>query len=365
MNGLVIWAQSTCRSTMGLYAAIAKQLDVPVIIALWFYHTEVGQSDNRSIIGFNPDEFADVPTIPIGEDFDKGQKLLDAYDGYCHYFTVYQNSSVWRRLIIEAKRRGSRVFVGSESPCNMSSGMRYWMKEFYLRFCLRYKVRDVISASEKFINYSGDDSKYAMIAGWPKEKIIPFGYFPPALEGAHFVERVTNKPFVILATGALSRYRGADVLMDALVLLKKKGIPYKAVITQTGELLPALKRQAKSHDLPVEFTGFIPMSDLIALYEQCTVYVAAGRHEPWGMRLNDALNCGAPLVVSRGMGGVKMVDDYGCGLSFRSNDAIDLADKLIFLATDRNVYMSIVSNVKNAVTKCSPQFKARELISMF
>ena len=203
-----------------------------------------------------------------------------------------------------------------------------------------------------------------MLAGWPKEKIVPFGYFPPALEGAHFVERVTNTPFVILATGELSKYRGADVLMDALVLLKKKGVPYKAVITQTGELLPALQRQAKRYDLPVEFAGLIPMSDLIALYEQCTVYVAAGRHEPWGMRLNDALNCGAPLVVSRGMGGVKMVDDYGCGLSFRCNDAMDLTDKLSRLATDRNAYIKVVENVKNAVAKCSPQSKGRELISM-
>ena len=224
MNGLVIWAQSTCRSTMGLYAAIAKQLDVPVIIALWFYHTEVGQSDNRSIIGFNPDEFADVPTIPIGEDFTKGQKLLNAYDGYSHYFAVYQNSSVWRRLIVEAKRRGSRVFVGSESPCNMSSGMRYLMKEVYLWCYLRFKVRDVISVTEKFFNYSGDDDKYARLAGWPKKKIVPFGYFPPPLEGSHFVDRVTNTPFVILATGELSKYRGADILMDALILLKRRGV---------------------------------------------------------------------------------------------------------------------------------------------
>lgn len=363
MNGLVIWAQSTCRSTMGLYVGIAKQLNVPVVIALWYYHTEVGQLDNRSIIGFNPDEFADVPTIPIGEDFDKGQELLDTYAGYCHYFAVYQNSSVWRRLIVEAKKRGSRVLVGSESPCNMSSGMRYWIKEFYLRCCLRYKVRDVISVAEKFINYSGDDCKYAMLAGWPKEKIVPFGYFPPPLEGSHFVERVTNTPFVILATGELSKYRGADVLMDALVLLKKKGVQYKAVITQTGELLPALKRQAKRYDLPVEFTGFIPMSELIALYEQCTVYVAAGRHEPWGMRLNDALNCGAPLVVSRGMGGVKLVDSYGCGLSFRNCDRFDLSDKLELLAKNKSVYHKCTMGVKVAVEQCSPSEKAAEWIT--
>ena len=364
MKGLIIWAQSSCRSTMGLYGEVAKQIGVPVVIALWFYHTKSGQSDNRSVIGLNPNEFAHIPTIPIGEDLARGLKLLDDYAGYDHYFAVYQNSQVWRHLIVEAKERGARVFVGSESPCNMSRGIRYLLKEFYLRYVLKYRICDVVSTAEKFINYSGADDKYALLAGWPKQKIVSFGYFPPPLEGSHFVERVTNTPFVILATGEMSKYRGADVLMNALVLLKKKGVPYKAVITQTGELLPALKRQAESHDLPVEFTGFIPMPDLIALYEQCTVYVAAGRHEPWGMRLNDALNCGAPLVVSSGMGGVKMVDDYGCGLSFKNQDAIDLADKLHLLATDFCAYQNIAGNVRNAMENCSPCIMAKKLIDI-
>ena len=364
MKGLVIWAQSACRSTMGLYDEVARQIGVPVAIALWFYHKETGESDNRSVIGFNPNEFSHVQTIPVGEDYDRGHKLLCDCAGYDHYFAVYQNSPVWQRLILKAKQAGVRVFIGSESPCNMSSGYRYVLKEMYLRTVLKYKIRRVVSAADKFINYSGNDDKYALLAGWQKNKIVPFGYFPPGLEGSHFVERVTNKPFVILATGELSAYRGADILMDSLVLLKKRGIDYRAVVTQNGELLPSLKRLTRKYDLPVDFPGFVPMPKLISLYENCTVYVAAGRHEPWGMRLNDALNCGAPLLVSRGMGGVKMVDDYGCGLSFKNNDARDLADKLFLLASDISLYKKISNNVKNAVENCSPRAMAIKLIDI-
>jgi len=363
MKGLIIWAQSSCRSTMGLYEEVAKQIGVPVVIALWFYHTKVGQADNRSVIGLNPEEFAHISTIPIGEDFVKGQKLLDNYVGYDHYFAVYQNSTVWRRLIVEAKNRGARVFVGSESPCNMSSGVRYILKEFYLRYVLKFKIHDVVSVVDKFINYSGGDNKYALLAGWPKQKIVPFGYFPPPLEGSHFIARKSNKPFLILATGELSRYRGADILMQSLVILKKRGIDYRAIITQNGELMDELKSKANKYNLPVELRGFIPMQELISLYEKCTVYVAAGRHEPWGMRLNDALNCGAPLVVSRGMGGVKMVDDYACGLSFRNCDPSDLAGKLELLAMNKSVYHKCTMGVKDAVEHCSPSEKAAEWIT--
>ena len=217
---------------------------------------------------------------------------------------------------------------------------------------------------EKFINYSGVDDKYALLAGWPKQKMVPFGYFPPPLEGSHFIERKSNTPFLILATGELARYRGADILVDALVILKKRGIDYRAIITQDGELMDELKAKANRYNLPVELRGFIPMQELISLYEKCTVYVAAGRHEPWGMRLNDALNCGAPLIVSRGMGGVKMVDDYGCGLSFKNQNTIDLADKLYLLATDLRAYQNIAVNVRRAMSNCSPYRMAKKLIDI-
>ena len=46
------------------------------------------------------------------------------------------------------------------------------------------------------------------------------------------------------------------------------------------------------------------------------------------MRLNDALNCGSPLVVSRGMGGVRLVDEYGCGLAFDVGDSVGHGNRM-------------------------------------
>ena len=340
-------------------------MGVPVVIALWFYHTRINQSDNRSRIGLRGDEFAHVPTVNIGEDFDRGLKLLDEHRGYGHIFTVYQNSPAWRALIREVRSRREHVVVACEQPCNMSSGWRYIVKEIYLRYILPLKARPVIEAADVFVNYSGDDDKYARLIGWPASKIKPFGYFPPPLQGSSFVVRKTNKPFRILATGVLSRYRGADVIVDALAILKRRGIEFEATITQEGELLEELKGRCSRHNLPVEFPGRVAMSELIDLYQSCSVYVGAGRCEPWGMRLNDALNCGAPLVVSRGMGGVKMVDEYGCGLSFKAGDAADLADKLMTLVLDERLYLDVAAKVAAAARGCSPSVKASEMINYF
>lgn len=361
MKGLIIWAHSKCRSTMALYRAVKEQAQFPVRIV-------VARFDESSILamrhntGFRANEFDDVEMTSISEDYDRGLAILNECHGYAHLFCAYQTVPSYRKLIIDAGRRGDLVFAAGEAPCNMSSGWRWLVKEVYLRLVLRWKVRRVVRMSKAFFCYSGDAFRLASFAGWPRKKLIPFGYFPPPVEGSQCVRRMVSKPFVILSSGVLSRYRGADVLVSALKILKDRGVAYRAIITQEGELLPQLKKMVELYDLPVEFPGFLPMQQLIKLYETCSVYVGAGRSEPWGMRINDALNCGAPLVVSRGVGAVKLIDDYGCGLACRANDAKDMAHQLEVLATDDWKYAEVAKNAVRAAALINPGRQAQLII---
>ena len=360
MKGLVIWSQSDCRSVMGLYRAIGKELGVPMRVALWFYPKDEKYVTNRDAVGFPRGEFCDVETIRVGEDYAKGMEVLDAHKGWNHYFTVYQGSPVWRSLIVEAKKRGERVAVGCESPCVMENGLKGLLRHIFVRFILPGRVENVTTSAEFFVNYSGDDVRQAMRIGWAKEKIIPFGYFPPPLPGSNKVKRVGNSPFHIFSSGVLTWHRGADVLVEALRILSERGVKYRATITQRGDLYGCLRQKSAMYNLPIDFPGFVQMKDLVNLYETCSVFVGAGRSEPWGMRLNDALQCGAPLIVSTGMGGVKLVKDYGCGLSFENGNAHKLADALQTLATDAKRYEQIVANAEIAASKISPESMAKE-----
>ena len=364
MKGLVIWAYSDCRSTMALYREVCKAAGFPVVITLWHYTSCLDERDLRTKVGFRPDEFADVKVIKVGENLGLGLKVLEDYSDWNHLFCVYQGSRVYRRLITTARSRGIPVAIACEAPCNMHSGIKRFFKQFYLRFVLPVKSRSVVNASDFFISYSGDAFELAGLAGWPRSKVVPFGYFPPPIEGSRCFERKTNNPFVVLATGILSKYRGADVLVNALKILKDRGLSYRAIITQEGELLSGLKQMAERYRLPVEFPGFLPMPKLIELYETCSVYVGAGRSEPWGMRLNDALNCGAPLVVSKGMGGIKMIKDEACGLAFENGDPVDLADKLEVLAADKSLYLQCAKRACVARTHYAPASMAKEFLEI-
>lgn len=364
MKGLVVWAQSACRSQMALYRALGKAFGVEVVVPVWFYKKTKDYVDNRNEVGFSDCEYEDMTIIPVGEDFDKGIEVLNSYPGWSHLFCNYQGSKVFRKLQMVAASRGEKTAIGSESPCNMFNGIKHFAKEIYFRTILPLKVRKVLKISKFFVNYSGNDDCVAKKIGWSDCKTIPFGYFPPPIPNSNCIARKNNPPFVILSTGVLTWHRGSDILINALKLLKDRGVPYRAIITQKGPLLEELKCIAEENNLPIEFPGFLPMPELIKLYETCSVFVGSGRREPWGMRLNDALNCGAPLVVSRGMGGVKMIDDYGCGLAFNNEDAIDLADKLQTLCFDSEVYDRCANCALLAAKQCSPENKALELKSI-
>jgi len=364
MNGIVIWSQSNCRSTMALYRELIRELNAPAVITLWHYNRCEGEKDIREQIGFSHDEFSDLPIEPVGEDLSKGLSVLKSHSKWHHVFCVWQGSPVYRRLIVEAKRMGCPVAVMCESPCNMASGWRRLLKSVYMRLVLPMQVRPIVKAADLFINDSGDDIAAALRLGWQKGKIVPFGYFSPPIPKSRCMARVSNRPFEILATGVLAKYRGANVLVEALRLLKDRGVEFHATITQKGELWESLKGKSRCYDLPIDFPGFVEMPDLIRLYETCSVYVGAGREEPWGMRLNDALQCGAPLVVSRGMGGVQMIDRYECGLDFPAGDSGRLADALEKLAKDAGLYKRVSDKAVFAAQEISPHSKAKELIGL-
>lgn len=362
MRGLVIWAQIKCRSVMELYRQMGIALGVPLIVTIW--HEKPLGADIRKAVGFSKDEFDGISSVTIGDDFEKGVDFIESHKDWCHIFGVYQKAPVFRRLLVEVKKRVGKVGVMSEAPCNMSNGVRGILKEVYLRFLLRPILRDATAAADFFVNFSGNDDKYLNAIGWPCDKVIPFGYFPPPVPGSQFHKREKASPFVILSSGVMTWHRGVDILVEALRILSKRGVQYRAIITQNGPLYNMVRRKVVENALPVELPGFVSLENLIELYSTCSVYVGAGRNEPWGMRLNDALNCGAPLVVSRGMGGVKMVDDYGCGLAFERDNPRDLAEKLELLATNKSVYSRCAINAERASLCCTPKNKARELVEL-
>lgn len=353
MNNIVFWAHSYCRSTLKFYSELAKALQRNCLIYTWIENLEL-----RSATGFNNAEFPDLKIMHIGNNQELANQIMERHLTDYNIFCAYQICSIYQHLMNTLIKKGIKYGVFSEAPCNMEYNTRRFIKMIYLHCYLPLKLKVIIRNADFILNASGYYEEALLKMGWKSSQIVSCGYYPPRIPQSKTVER-TNKHwqnFTILLTGLHQWHRSPWLLLKALNVLKGKGYEPKCYITQKGPYLTKLQNYVISHSLSnVEFLGFVDISKLISLYETCSVYIGCGNYEPWGMRLNDCLSCGSPLIVNRGMGGVKMVDEYKCGLSFERNDYIGLANAIEKLMSDKELFLETARNASQAAQMIQPE----------
>lgn len=332
---------------MSLYREVKRQAGVPVTIALWQHGDGADIRAKRVATGQGKGEYDDLELVPIGEDLVRGQELLAMHcgKGAVHVFCVYQNSPVWRQLILLAKKLGLYVAVYAEAPCEMCLGAKALLKRLYYRFVLPFKLREVARAADLFICQSGRMGVERLTRlGWAKEKIVPFGY--ASAESNGFASRdyseISTRPLRVLHTGVETPYRSVETLLKAVNVLKRKGVSVEVVRTHGG----------------------VPLYELERLCKWADVFVACGLCEPWGMRVNDAIHAGLPVVVSSGMGAKMIVEQYGCGSVYPAGDANALAEMLQRFATDADFASKCRAGVAKAHEAWAPAAKAKEFINL-
>lgn len=175
--------------------------------------------------------------------------------------------------------------------------------------------------------------------GWRDEQIFPFGYFseqPPVEADAPNGPEDPAAELRLLCTGYLTKNKGHRVLLRALSLLKTRGLRFHCDITGYGPeeaRLRALSRSLRI-DSAVAFRGVVPTEELNGLMRSADIFVAPGVLEPWGIRINEAIQAGLPVVVSDGIGACELVRASGGGVVFRSGDSEELADALFSLISE-------------------------------
>lgn len=327
-KSLVLWVHSACRSTVTLYMAVKHLAEVDgwkVTVCEW------GQKDlpdARHIPLEDP--------IRIGDDLEMGRGILREHGGTgsVQVFCVYQNSSVWRRLIVEAKRGGARVVVTAEAPCEMCLGVRAWMKQLYYRWILPWRVRRAVRAADLFISSSGEMGLERLIRlGWKREKIVPFGYASPRLRSNEKVERRKEEGgFRVLHLGSETAYRGVKVAEEAARISG-------AELVKTG--------------------GKMSEDELVREIRRADVVVGCGYCEPWGMRINDVLLEGVPVIVSDGMGAAIVCNWYGCGCVVPKGDVKALA-AVLKRCKDEPVFLEkLRSGAQVAAKELLPENRAK------
>ncbi len=143
--------------------------------------------------------------------------------------------------------------------------------------------------------------------------------------------------FTVGVVGRISRFKGQHLLVEAVGLLKREGIPVRGLIAghvmETAEM-SALQTMVKEAGLEDDllFLGF--QDDPARLIQCLDALVLTTAKETFGLVLVEAMLLGVPVIGSDA-GGVPEIIDHGrTGLLFESGSAAGLADAMRQLATD-------------------------------
>ncbi len=163
----------------------------------------------------------------------------------------------------------------------------------------------------------------ALASDLPAPVIVLHNPLPSEIElGPEF----QNRPRDLVFVGRLVRDKGVNVLLDAMIRLRERGVAALATIVGDGNERSSLERQASDAKLAgsVEFPGGLPPSRIHPILLQHKMLVAPSVwREPFGLVVLEGLAAGC-MVLGSNAGGLP--ESIGpCGLTFPAGDSDVLA----------------------------------------
>lgn len=174
-------------------------------------------------------------------------------------------------------------------------------------------------------------------AEWPKFRVIRLGVdplllapFSAARPGAH------PPPPTLVCVGRLVPEKGHGILLEALRLLRERGIALRAVLIGTGPLEAKLQgrvAQDKMQDC-VSFTSGLSHEQTLAQVRCADVFALASFAEGVPVALMEAMSLGVPCVSTAIAGIPELIHTGESGLLVAPGDPVGLADALQALLAD-------------------------------
>jgi glycosyltransferase involved in cell wall biosynthesis len=183
----------------------------------------------------------------------------------------------------------------------------------------------------------------------PRAEVVPNP--APTVPAKDRWRREESDPDLILFVGRFDRHKGGDLIIDAFARVARENPRARLCfagedrgLTDSGgrsrrladyllEKLPADTMAAGR----VEWVGRQSLSYLAALRRRAGVTVCSSRYETFGYTAIEAMSQGCPLVAAGAGAVLEIVNDGVNGLLFRSDDARDLAEKILRLQGDRDL----------------------------
>ena len=142
-----------------------------------------------------------------------------------------------------------------------------------------------------------------------------------------------NKIPQMLSVGRLVKLKGLHHLLEALMLVQKKGRAFHLQIAGEGPEKARLERLSTQYGLSdsITFLGQVPYKNLPKYYQQSDLFVLPSLAESFGQVFAEAMACGLPVIGSTTGGIPEVVGPHQREWLITPGDVPSLAQKLLDL----------------------------------
>ncbi len=155
---------------------------------------------------------------------------------------------------------------------------------------------------------------------------------------------IVENAFVFIFVGQLiERKQPFEVLKNIISISESQSV--HLIFAGTGSLEPALKKEAENCAFTnINFCGFVAPDKLSQLYVASDGLVLLSDDEPWGMVVNEAMLFGKPVLVSKEVGAIDIVND---SVGVISNNKKELCESFQKFTQKKYHSQAIVDHISN------------------
>ena len=174
-------------------------------------------------------------------------------------------------------------------------------------------------------------------------RIMPYG-----LPDENFDNKVRNKMFVFAIIGTVSYLKGQDIFVDAAVKVmerKKDNVEFWLIGNNASEYANKVVSKVANNPF-IKVKGEVNRFEMKKMFSAIDVVVSASREDSLPIVVSEGMMNSKACIVSDVIGSVKYIRNMENGIIFRSQDAEDLAQKMLWCIDNRNSLRKIGDNAR-------------------
>jgi glycosyltransferase involved in cell wall biosynthesis len=307
ISRIVFWQPIASPHQEAFLESLARQFTGEVILGV-----EQALPAERRAQGWRQPSHTKVNVVDISIPTNHAALAVHATATSLHVFSgFFSHPLVWagfRKLAAST----ARLAIMSEAPeQTLSTG---WLKRLRGRVLAARWARRFAFV----LAIGGVGCEFFERVGFPKEKIVPFGYFLDVPPLAH---ADSNSPAVrrsdgdvrFVSAGQLIHRKGIDLLVKACSSLPAAG--WRLDIYGDGPERQALEQVVHEFKLSerIVFHGVIPSEQVRHALAAADCAVLPSRFDGWGMLVNESLAVGTPVICTAACGAAAIVTDEQSG----------------------------------------------------